>query len=197
MSKGPPIVLGDDSLTNSLGKGRNYLEHGKFNNVLYVLGLASNILSVYQMTHTGSPNKVILSPDDVEITKILNGKFIEKGVVDHCSKVYKFSHFLPFSNPYALLTHAIEARNIWHERFGHIKYKYISNLSDKYMVIGLPKIKFYKGVFQGCILGKHPEHKYERDSHERNSGPLELIHSEIVGPFHHIYMIKPNMHSPS
>ena len=41
MSKGPPIVLGDDSLTDRLGKGRIDLEHGKFNNVLYVASLAS------------------------------------------------------------------------------------------------------------------------------------------------------------
>ena len=47
MSKGPPIVLADDSLTQSLGKGRIDLHHGKFNNVLYVPGLASNFLSVY------------------------------------------------------------------------------------------------------------------------------------------------------
>ena len=96
MSKGPPILLGDDSLTDSLGKGRIDLDHGKFNNVLYVLGLASNLLSVYQMTHTGSPKKVIFSPDDVEITEISNGKVIAKGVVDHTSKVYMFSHFLPY-----------------------------------------------------------------------------------------------------
>ena len=59
MLKGPPIVLGHGSLTNSLGNGRIDLYHGKFNNVLYVPGLASNLLSVYQMTHTGSPKKVI------------------------------------------------------------------------------------------------------------------------------------------
>ena len=106
MSKGPPIVLGDDSLTNSLGKGRIDLDHGSFNNVLYVLGLASNLLSVYQMTHTGSPKKVMFSPSDVEIIYISNGKVIAKGVVDHTAKVYKFSHFLPFSNPFNLLTHA-------------------------------------------------------------------------------------------
>ena len=35
MLKGPPIVLGDDSLTDSLGKGRIDLDHGKFSNVLY------------------------------------------------------------------------------------------------------------------------------------------------------------------
>ena len=96
MSKGPAIVLGDDSLTYSLGKGRIDLDHGNFNNVLYVPGLASNLLSVYQMTHTGSPKKVIFSPNEVEITDISNGKFIAKGVVDHTSKVYKFSHFLPY-----------------------------------------------------------------------------------------------------
>ena len=62
MSKGPLIVLGDDSLTESLGKGRIDLDHGKFSNVLYVPGLASNLLSVYQMTHIGSPKKVIFSP---------------------------------------------------------------------------------------------------------------------------------------
>src|SRR5713101_4473322 len=56
-----------DSLTDSLGKGRIDLDHGKFNNVLYAPGLASNLLSVYQMTHTRSPKKVIFSPNDVEI----------------------------------------------------------------------------------------------------------------------------------
>ena len=165
LSKGPPIVLGDDSLTDSLGKGRIDLDHGKFNNVLYVLGIASNLLSVYQMTHTGSPKKVIFSPDDVEITEISTGRVIAKGVANHPQKVYMFSHFLPYSNPSTLLIHANEASNLWHEIFGHINYKYLSDLSEKEMVIGLPKIKFSKGVCQGCILGKHPEHKFEKASH--------------------------------
>ena len=151
--------MGDDTLTDSLGKGRIDLDHGKFNNVLYVPVLSSNLLSVYQMTHTRSPKNFIFSPDDVEITEISNGKVIAKGVVDHTLKVYMFSHFLPYSNPSDLLIHANEASQLWHEIFGHINYKYLSYLSEKYMVIGLPKIKFSKGVCQGCILGKHLEHK--------------------------------------
>jgi len=188
MSKGLPIVLGDDSLTDSLGKGRIDLDHGSFNNVLYVPGLSSNILLVYQMTHTGSPKKVIFSLDDVEITENLNGKVIAKGVVDHTSKVYKFSHFLPYSNRCALLIHANEASKLWHEIFGHINYKYLSYLSEKDMVIGLPKIEFAKGVCQGCILGKHSKHKYEKASHERTFAPLELIHNDIAGPLPHMSM---------
>ena len=76
------------------------------------------------------------------------------------------------------------------EIFGHLKYKYLYDLSEKYMVIGLPKINFSKGVCQGCILGKHPEHKYERASHERTSAPIELIHGDIAGPFPHMSMIQ-------
>ena len=88
MLKGPPIVLGDDSLTEILGKGRIDLDHGQFSNVLYVPGLTSNLLSLYQMTHTGSPNKFIFSLDEVEITYISSGKFIAKGVVNHAEGIY-------------------------------------------------------------------------------------------------------------
>ena len=56
------------------------------------------------------------------------------------------------------------------------------------MVIGLPNIKFSKGVYQGCILGKHPEHKFEKASHERTSAPLELIHNDVSIPFPHMSM---------
>ena len=83
------------------------------------------------MTHTGSPKKVIFSPDEVEITEISSGKFIEKGVANHTSKVYMFSHFLPYSNPSDLLIHANEASKLWHEIFGHLNYKYISDISEK------------------------------------------------------------------
>ena len=126
-----------------MGKGRIDLDHGQFSNELYVPGLASNLLSVYQMTHTGSPKKFIFSPDEVEITEISSGKVISKGVANHTSKVYMFSQFLPYSNPSTLLIHANEASKLWHEIFGHLNYKYLSDLSEKEMVIGLPMIRIY------------------------------------------------------
>ena len=83
------------------------------------------------MTHTWSPKRFIFSPNYFEITDISNGKAIAKGVVDQTSKVYMFSHFLPYSNPSALLIHANEESKLWHEIFGHLNYKYISDLSEK------------------------------------------------------------------
>ena len=80
-------------------KGSIKLEHGRFKDVLYVPSLASNLLSVYQMTHTGSPKRVIFDPDSVEIIDISTGNIIAKGVANHASKANEFSHFMPFSEP--------------------------------------------------------------------------------------------------
>ena len=74
--KGPNILLGDNSKTESKGKGIAYFDYGSFNNVLYVLGLVTNLLSIYQMTHIRSPKKVVFSPNEVEIFDITNGRVI-------------------------------------------------------------------------------------------------------------------------
>ena len=67
-SKSIPIHMGYDSKIISKGQRTVDLEHGYFSNVMYVPSLASSLLSVYQMTHTGVPKRVSFIPDDVEIT---------------------------------------------------------------------------------------------------------------------------------
>ena len=52
---GPCISMGNNSKFQAKGNGSIKFEHGKFKDVLYVPSLVANILSVYQMTHTGSP----------------------------------------------------------------------------------------------------------------------------------------------
>ena len=42
---------------------------------------------------------VLFRPHLVEITNISTGNIIEKGVANHASKEYDFSHFMPFSEP--------------------------------------------------------------------------------------------------
>ena len=51
------------------------------------------------MTHNGPPKRVVFGPDSVEISEISTGKIIAKGVENHASKEYEFSHFLPYSDP--------------------------------------------------------------------------------------------------
>ena len=91
--------MGNNSQIWAKGKGSIKLEHGKFKDVRYVPSLAANLLYVYPMTHIGSPKQVIFGLDWVEITYISIGNTIEKGVANHASKAYEFSHFMPFSEP--------------------------------------------------------------------------------------------------
>ena len=91
--------MGNNSEVQAKGKGSIKIEHGKFKDVLYVPSLATNMLSVYQMTHTVSPKRVKFGPDLVEITYISTRNIIAKGAKNHASKEYEFSHFMPFSEP--------------------------------------------------------------------------------------------------
>ena len=65
---GPFILMGDGLEILAKGIGRINLNNGYFNNVVYVPDLATNLLYVYQMTHTGSTKRVIFTQDDVEIS---------------------------------------------------------------------------------------------------------------------------------
>ena len=92
---------------------------------LYVSSLAENLLSVYQMTHTRVPKRVSFSPNDFEITKLASGKLVAKGLATHHVKACEFSHFVANANPTTLLTNGNEVSRLWHERFGHLKFKYL------------------------------------------------------------------------
>jgi hypothetical protein len=84
----------------------------------------------------------------------------------------------------ANITHANESR-IWNERFGHLNFRYIQYLSKHRMFDGLPHIHFSKGICEGCVLGKHPQEKFDKGKTQKASFLLDLIHSDLMGPFLH------------
>ena len=50
------------------------------------------------------------------------------------------------------------------------------------MVEGLPIIKATTGICKGCVVGKHPEHKFDWGKENQATCILGLIHSNITGP---------------
>ena len=128
IGKSIPFHMGDESTIISEGQNTVDLENGFFSNVLYVLSLASNLLSVYHMTHTGVPKRVYLSPNYFEIMELASRKLIAKGLANHHAKACEFSHFVADANPITLLTHGNEVSRLWNERFGHINFKYLQQL---------------------------------------------------------------------
>ena len=91
--------MGGDSQIPAIRRGSVKIHHGEFKNVLYVPSLATNLLYVYQMTHTGSPKRVTFDSDSVEIIKKDTGNLIAKGFANHASKAYGFSHYFSVSHP--------------------------------------------------------------------------------------------------
>jgi hypothetical protein len=59
----------------------------------------------------------------------------------------------------------------------------MQQLSKKILVDGLPDIHFSKGIYEGCVLGKHSQEKFDKGKTQRTSSPLDLIHSNLMDPF--------------
>ena len=128
------------------------------------------------------PKRVSFIPNDVEIMELASGKLIAKCLANHHAKAYEFSHFVADANPTTLLTHGNEVSRLWNERFCHINFKYLQKLHKKSMVECLRVIKETTGNCKGCVVGKHPEHKFDRGKASRATCILGLIHSDINGP---------------
>ena len=69
------------------------------------------------MSHTGSPNRVTFDLESVEITEKDTGNLVAKGIANHSTKSYEFSHFLLVYPPTTLLSHANNTRKIWPSQF--------------------------------------------------------------------------------
>jgi hypothetical protein len=74
---------------------------------------------------------------------------------------------------------------IWHERFMNLNFRYMQQLSKQGMVDVLPDIHFSKRICEGCVLGKHPQDKFDKGKTQKDSSPLDMIHSDLMGPFLH------------
>jgi hypothetical protein len=182
--KVPPILMGDNSSVEVTGKGRIELTNGSFKNVLHVPKLSVNLLFMYQLKNSFTGKRFIFTPNSMDIYDMQTNSKVATSEVNHQSRLYTFSKFIePDSS--LLLTHANESCRICHERFGHLNFRYMQKLSKHKLVDGLQKIHFSKGVCEGCVLRKHPQEKFDKGKSQRAFSPLDLIHSDLMGPFLH------------
>ena len=182
-SKVPHIYIGDDTQVEVEGKGSVDMDDGTFENFLYVTNLSTNLLSIYQITHYGNGKKVEFTPDSVVVKELDDDALVAVGQVNDNSRLYSFSHFVPSSPSRALLTHSNSESKLWHERFGHLNYRYLQKLGTKDVVTCLPRISFSEGVCSGCSMGKHPEERFDKGKAWRALEVLQLVHSDVAGPF--------------
>jgi transposase InsO family protein len=177
------IFVGDDRSLSVEGSRTVQVENGHFNDVLCVPSLSCNLLSVYQITHSGEGKTIEFSPHQVVIKDLKDPKHVlATGIVDDITRLYKFDNFGSSYFSSVFVAHSDDLRKLWHERFGHLNYRSLQKLCNQQMVTGLPLVSCRDGVCVSCVLDKHHRDSFEKHASWHASGPLQLVHSDLCGP---------------
>jgi hypothetical protein len=87
-----------------------------------------NLLSIYQITHSGTGKRVEFTPDSITISDMHDNSMIVVGEVNHQSHLYTFSKFIAKYDSSLLLMHVDDTSRLWHEIFNHMNFKYMQQL---------------------------------------------------------------------
>ena len=75
--------------------------------------------------------------------------------------------------------------SLWHLRYGHLNCNDIKLLYDQKLVTGMNLTSVDRvEACHGCAVGKSKRLPFPKKSNRKTSRPLELIHSDVCGPFH-------------
>jgi hypothetical protein len=81
---------------------------------------------------------------------------------------------------------------LWHKRLGHISRERLERLVKDEVLENLDFTDF--GVCVDCIKGKQTKHT--KKGATRSGGLLEIVHTDICGPFDHHLLVEKNILSP-
>jgi hypothetical protein len=88
------IFVGADSSLSIVGSRTIYLDDGNFNYVICVPSLSSNIILVYQISHSDEGKEIKFSPHQVVIKDLKYPKnFLSTGIVHDITNLYIFENF--------------------------------------------------------------------------------------------------------
>jgi hypothetical protein len=126
------IFVGDDRSLSVVGSGTIQVYNGHFNDVLCVPSLSCNLLSVYQITHSGEGKTVEFSPHQVAIKALkYHNHFLAPEIVDDITRLYKFENFGLSSFPSVFFSHSYDLRKLWHEKFGPLNYHSLQKICNQ------------------------------------------------------------------
>ncbi|CDY56387.1 BnaCnng30200D [Brassica napus] len=136
-------------------------------NVKYVPDMRKNLISGSLLSKAGfvvtfESDKFVLKKNDIFLGK----GFVEDGLVKMCIKTVLFTN-----EPNAYL---VEPFKVWHERLGHVNYKYVQRLINLNLI---PKCKLSKEKCEVCVQAKLTKTPFPHV--ERTTEPLGLIHTDL------------------
>ncbi|KAJ9567458.1 LOW QUALITY PROTEIN: hypothetical protein OSB04_003424 [Centaurea solstitialis] len=154
--------------TTGVIKGYGILTNGKVSikKVLYVEGLSHNLFSAsqfcdgYNIVLFSIINCLIINSDGVEIFG--GRRFFETSLFSKATKGESW---------------------LWHRRFSHQNFSYISKLANGGLVKGLPKLTFDRdSLCSACQMGKMKRSSHKSKTESSCQSPLEMLHMDLCGP---------------
>lgn len=141
--------------------------------VLFVPDLAVALISVSRLMRLGYTAK--FGKEECEVIAE-NGKIVALAQVQR-GGIYQLQG--PIEN--TAMVAASTKNALWHHRLGHLPHASIKMLVDKSMVTGMVDVKDV-GFCEACVQGKLHASPVPAGQGTRAKRPLELIHSDVMGP---------------
>lgn len=182
-TKKTQVSLADHSKLTAEGKGTisPVIPGGRpalVKEVFHVPHLKCNLISVGQLVEKGFSVTI-----DKRGLRLFDpkGKFVLKSVL---SKNRTFKANITTSAPQCLLTTSTnQEAYLWHQRYGHLNFKSLSDLRSISMVSGIPKLHVPDRVFSACLAGKQTRLPFVKSIQLRAQHVLDVVSSDICGPF--------------
>ncbi|GJX70139.1 retrovirus-related pol polyprotein from transposon TNT 1-94 [Tanacetum coccineum] len=148
--------------------------------VYYVEGLGHNLFSVGQFCD-----------GDLEVAFHFNTCYVRNLEGDYLLTGARESNFytisisdMAASSPVCLLSKATLTKSwLWHNRFSHLNFGTINDLTKHDLVDGLPKFKYSKDhMCSACKRGKSKKSSHQPKLVPSTHSKLDLLHIDLCGP---------------
>ncbi|GJR04600.1 putative ribonuclease H-like domain-containing protein [Tanacetum coccineum] len=171
------VHFGNDQFAPILGYGDLIQGNVTIKRVYYVEGLNHNLFSVGQFCDADLEVAFRKSTCFVRGNDLLTGS---RG-----SDLYTISlQETTSSTPICFMAKASPTQAwLWHRRLSHLNFDYITLLSKKEVVNGLPKLKYVKDqLCSSCEMSKAKRSSFKTKAVPSSKGRLNLLHMDLCGP---------------
>ncbi|GJR34352.1 retrovirus-related pol polyprotein from transposon TNT 1-94 [Tanacetum coccineum] len=174
------VRFGNDQFAPILGYGDLNQGNVMIKRVYYVEGLNHNLFSVGQFCDADLEvafRKSTCFVRDLQGNDLLTG--------NRGSDLYTISlQETTSSTPICFMAKASPTQAwLWHRRLSHLNFDYITLLSKKDVVTGLPKLKYVKDqLCSSCEMSKAKRSSFKTKAVPSSKGRLNLLHMDLCGP---------------
>nr|GEV18513.1 integrase, catalytic region, zinc finger, CCHC-type, peptidase aspartic, catalytic [Tanacetum cinerariifolium] len=172
--------FGNDHFGAIMGYGDYVIGDSVIFRAYYVEGLGHNLFCIRQFCDFDlevafrKHSCYVRDTDGVELIKGSRGSNLYTISIEDMMK----------SSPICLLTKASKNKSwLWHYRLNHLNFGTINDLARKYLLRGLPRLKFEKDhLCSACQLGKSKKHTHKPKAENTNLEVLNTLYMDLCGP---------------